>query len=167
MPPIAGALVTLPTYFLAKRFADRPAALAGAVTLIFLLSTFFSYLFVGFPDHSVAEVLFQSTAVLAFLVSFGVAEREKPVWEFVDRDWTGLKHPRTLLWTWQPGILMVGFTGIFLAVKITSDVYHGQSPESIAFAGAISVTATALMQVIPLNQFSFGTTTYSLLQIVL
>ena len=62
---------------------------------------------------------------------------------------------------------MVGFTGVFLAVKITSDVYHGQSPESIAFAGAISVTATALMQVIPLNQFSFGTTTYSLLQIVL
>jgi dolichyl-diphosphooligosaccharide--protein glycosyltransferase len=43
---------------------------------------------------------------------------------------------------------MVGFTGVFLAVKITSDVYHGQSPESIAFAGAISVTATALMQVI-------------------
>jgi dolichyl-diphosphooligosaccharide--protein glycosyltransferase len=76
-PPIAGALVTLPTYFLAKRFADRPAALAGAVTLT-LLGTFFRYSLVDFPDHSIAEVLFQSTAVLAFLVAFGVAEREKP-----------------------------------------------------------------------------------------
>jgi len=78
MPHIAGALVALPTYFLAKRFADRPAALAGAVTLTLIPGAFFSYSLVGFPDHSVADVLFQSTAVLAFLVAFGVAEREKP-----------------------------------------------------------------------------------------
>ncbi len=179
MAPIAGALVALPTYFIAKRFADRPAALAGAVTLALLPGTFFSYSLVGFPDHSVAEVLFQSIAVLAFLVAFGVAEREKPVWELVvDRDWAALKRPVAYaaaagvalglyIWTWQPGILMVGFTGVFLAVKITSDVYHDQSPEPIAFVGAIAMTVTALMQVIPLNEFSFGTTAYSLLQIVL
>ena len=177
--PIAGALVALPTYFITKRFADRPAALAGAVTLALLPGTFFSYSLVGFPDHSVAEVLFQSTAVLSFLVAFGVAEREKPVWELVvDRDWAALKRPVAYaaaagvalglyIWTWQPGILMVGFTGVFLAVKITSDVYHGQSPEPIAFVGAIAMTVTAMMQVIPLNQFSFDTTGYSLLQIVL
>jgi dolichyl-diphosphooligosaccharide--protein glycosyltransferase len=177
--PIAGALVALPTYFITKRFADRPAALAGAVTLALLPGTFFSYSLVGFPDHSVAEVLFQSTAVLSFLVAFGVAEREKPVWELVvDRDWAALKRPVAYaaaagvalglyIWTWQPGILMVGFTGVFLAVKITSDVYHGQSPEPIAFVGAIAMIVTAVMQVIPLNQFSFDTTGYSLLQIVL
>jgi len=97
MAPLAGSLVAIPTYFIAKRFADRPAALAGAVTLALLPGTFFSYSLVGFPDHSVAEVLFQSTAVLAFLVAFGIAEREKPVWELVvDRDWAALKRP--LLW---------------------------------------------------------------------
>jgi dolichyl-diphosphooligosaccharide--protein glycosyltransferase len=124
-------------------------------------------------------VLFQSTAVLAFLVAFGLAEREKPVWEVVvDRDWAVLKRPVVYaaaagvalglyIWTWQPGILMIGFTGVFLAVKITSDVYHDQSPEPTAFVGAIAMTVTALMQVIPLNDFSYGTTAYSLLQIVL
>ncbi|WP_435162019.1 oligosaccharyl transferase, archaeosortase A system-associated [Halorubrum sp. SY-15] len=179
MAPLAGSLVAIPTYFIAKRFVDRPAALAGAVTLALLPGTFFSYSLVGFPDHTAAEVLFQSIAVLGFLVAFGVAEREKPVWELVvDRDWTALKRPvgyaaaagvglGLYIWTWQPGILMVGFTGIYLAVKITSDVYHDQSPEPVAFAGAVAMGVTTVMQLIALDTLSFDTTGYSLLQVIL
>ena len=179
MAPIAGALVAVPTYLIARRFVDRPAALAGSVILALLPGTFFSYSLVGFPDHSVAEVLFQSIAVLAFLVAFAVAEREAPVWELVvDRDWDALRRPAAYaaaagvalglyIWTWQPGILMVGFTGVFLAVKITSDVFHDTSPEPVAFAGAIAMGVTGLMQVVPLDTFSFGVTAYSFTQIVL
>jgi len=179
MAPIAGALVALPTYFIARRFAGRVAALGGAVVLALLPGTFFQYSLVGFPDHSAAEVLFQSTAVLAFLVAFAVAEREKPVWELVvDHDVEALKRPVSYataagvalglyMWTWQPGILLVGITGIYLAVKLTSDVSHGRSPEPVAFAGAVAMTVTAVMQLIPLNDFSFATTSYSLLQVVL
>ncbi|KKF40019.1 oligosaccharyl transferase STT3 subunit [Halorubrum saccharovorum] len=179
MAPIAGALVAVPTYFIARRFVDRFAALAAVVVLALLPGTFFSYSLVGFPDHSAAEVLFQSIAVLAFLVAFAVAEREAPVWELVvDRDWTALKRPAAYaaaagvalglyMWTWQPGVLMVGFTGVFLAVKITSDVYHERSPEPIAFAGAVSMAVAGLMQVIPLDNFSFGVTSYSLTQVIL
>ncbi|WP_434522257.1 oligosaccharyl transferase, archaeosortase A system-associated [Halorubrum sp. AS12] len=179
MAPIMGALVAIPTYFIARRFTERVPALAGAATLALFSGTFFRYSLVGFADHSAAEVLFQSTAVLAFLVAFGVAEREKPVWELVvDQDWEALKRPVTYavaagvalglyLWTWQPGVLMVGFTGIFLAIKITSDAYHGKSPEPVAFAGAVAMTVTGLMQVVPLNQFGFDPTGYSLLQVVL
>ena len=179
MAPIAGALVAIPTYFIARRFVDRFAALAAVVVLALLPGTFFSYSLVGFPDHSAAEVLFQSLAVLAFLVAFAVAEREAPVWELVvDRDWDALKRPvgyaaaagvalGLYIWTWQPGILMVGFTGVYLAVKITSDAFHGKSPEPIAFAGAVAMGVTGLMQLIPLNDFSFVPTQYSLLQVVL
>ena len=179
MAPLAGALVAVPTYLIARRFADRPAALGGAVVLALLPGTFFRYSLVGFPDHSAAEVLFQSLAVLAFLVAFGVAEREKPVWELVvDRDTEALKRPVALaaaagvalglyIWTWQPGILLVGITGVYLAVKLTSDTYHGTSPEPVAFVGAVAMTVTALMQLIPLNEFSFNITAYSLLQVVL
>ncbi|TKX83674.1 oligosaccharyl transferase, archaeosortase A system-associated, partial [Halorubrum sp. SS5] len=135
------------------------------------------YSLVGFPDHSAAEVFFQSTAILAFLVALGVAEREKPVWELViDQDWDALREPIAYaaaagvalglyMWTWQPGILMVGFTGIFLAVKLTSDTYHGKSPEPVAFAGAVTMTVAGLMQVIPLDTFRFAPSEYSLLQI--
>ncbi|EMA57669.1 oligosaccharyl transferase, archaeosortase A system-associated [Halorubrum kocurii] len=179
MAPIAGSLVAIPTYFIARRFVDRFAAVAAVVVLALLPGTFFSYSLVGFPDHSAAEVLFQSLGVLAFLVAFAVAEREAPVWELVvDRDWDALKRPTAYaaaagvalglyMWTWQPGVLMVGFTGVFLAIKITSDVYHDTSPEPIAFAGAVSMGVAGLMQVIPLDNFSFGVTSYSLTQVVL
>ncbi|MFC5134560.1 MULTISPECIES: oligosaccharyl transferase, archaeosortase A system-associated [Haloferacaceae] len=179
MAPIAGSLVAIPTYLIARRFVDRYAAVTGAVVLALLPGTFFSYSLVGFPDHSAAEVLFQSLAVLAFLVAFGVAEREKPVWELVvDRDRDALRRPVAFataagvalglyIWTWQPGILLVGITGVYLAVKITSDVYHDRSPEPVAFAGAVAMTVTAVMQLIPLNDFSFATTAYSLLQVAL
>ncbi|GAA0542072.1 oligosaccharyl transferase, archaeosortase A system-associated [Halorubrum ejinorense] len=178
MAPIVGALVAIPTYFIARRFVDRVPALAGAATLALFSGTFLRYTLVGFPDHSAAEVLFQSTAVLAFLVALGVAEREKPVWELiVDQDWDALRRPVAYaaaagvalglyMWTWQPGILMVGFTGIFLAVKLTSDTYHSKSPEPVAFVGAIAMTVAGLMQIIPLDTFSFNPTDYSLLQIV-
>ncbi|PHQ47713.1 MFS transporter, partial [Halorubrum sp. C3] len=176
--PITGALVAVPTYFIARRFVDRVPALVGAATLALFSGTFLRYTLVGFPDHSAAEVLFQSTAILAFLVALGVAEREKPVWELVvDQDWDALKRPVAYaaaagvalglyMWTWQPGILMVGFTGIFLAVKLTSDTYHGKSPEPVAFAGAVALSVAGLMQVIPLDTFGFNPTEYSLLQIV-
>ncbi|MDV7348171.1 oligosaccharyl transferase, archaeosortase A system-associated [Halorubrum distributum] len=177
MAPIVGALVAVPTYFIAQRFVDRIPALAGTLTLALFSGTFLRYTLVGFPDHSVAEVFFQSTAVLAFLVALGVAEREKPVWELVvNQDWDALRKPITYaaaagvalglyMWTWQPGILMVGFTGIFLAVKLTSDTYHGKSPEPVAFAGAVTLTVAGLMQVIPLDTFRFAVSEYSLLQI--
>ncbi|MEZ3164318.1 oligosaccharyl transferase, archaeosortase A system-associated [Halorubrum sp. RMP-47] len=179
MSPIVGALVAVPTYFIAHRFTERIPALVGAVTLALFSGTFLRYSLVGFPDHSAAEVLFQSTAVLAFLVAIGVAEREKPVWELVvDGDFKALKDPLGFavaagvaiglyMWTWQPGVLLVGITGVFLAVKITSDVYHEKSPEPIAFVGAVAMSVAGVMQLIPLDTFSFTPTQYSVLQVVL
>jgi len=61
---------------------------------------------------------------------------------------------------------MVGFTGVFLAIKITSDVSHGKSPEPIAFAGAVSMVVAGLMQIVPLDTFRFAVSEYSFLQIV-
>ncbi len=179
MAPLVGTLVAVPTYLIARRFVGRFAAVMGVLALALFSGTFFGYTLVGFNDHHAGEIFFQTLAVLAFLVAFAVAEREKPVWELlVDRDWDALRRPTAFaaaagvalglyMWTWQPGVLMVGFTGIFLAVKITSDVFHGESPEPIAFAGAVSMTVAGLMQVVPLDEFSFGVTDYSLTQIVL
>ncbi|GAB7091202.1 oligosaccharyl transferase, archaeosortase A system-associated [Halorubrum luteum] len=179
MSAVFGTLVAVPTYLIARRFVDRFAAMMSVVVLALIPGTFFGYTLVGFYDHHAGEVLFQTLAVLGFLAAFAVAERETPVWELVvDRDWTALKRPAAYaaaagvalglyMWTWQPGVLMVGFTGIFLAIKLTSDVYHGTSPEPIAFAGAVSMTVAGLMQIVPLDDYSFGVTDYSLTQVVL
>ena len=179
MAVIFGVATAVPTYFIARRFVDRFAAVMAVVVLALLPGTFFGYTLVGFNDHHAGEVFFQTLAVLAFLVAFAVAERETPVWELVlDRDWEALKRPvgyaalagfvlALYLLTWQPGVMMVGFTGIFLAIKITSDVHHGRSPEPIAFVGAVSMGVAGLLMVIPLEEFGFSPTSYGLLQIIL
>ena len=179
MTPIFSVFTGVVVYFLARRFLDRFFAVSAVGILALLPGRFFRMGLVGFSDHHMGEVFFQTLAVLAFLSAFAVAIKEKPVWELVvDRDWTALKRPALYavgagvalglyMWTWQPGVLMVGFTGIFVAIKMTSDVYHGDSPEPIAFAAAIAMAVAGAMQVIPLEDLSFGVSGYSLTQIVL
>ncbi|WP_096388997.1 oligosaccharyl transferase, archaeosortase A system-associated [Halopenitus persicus] len=177
--PIVGTAVAIPVYFIARRFVDRLSAVVAVAVLGLLPGTFFSQTLVGFPDHHAGEVFFSTLAVLAFFVALGVAERDKPVWELVvDQDWEALKRPvgvaaaaglaiALYMATWQPGVMLVGFTGIFLVIKITSDVVHGDSPEPIAFVGTVSMAAAGLLMVVPLDSLSFETTAYSLLQVVL
>ncbi|WP_080508347.1 oligosaccharyl transferase, archaeosortase A system-associated [Haloparvum sedimenti] len=179
MPTLFAAATGLLTYFLAKRFVGKFGAVAAVGILALFSGTFFNYTTVGFYDHHAAEVFFQTLAVLTFLAVFGVAAREKPVWELVvDRDSEALKKPLAYaaaaglalalyMYTWQPGVMMVGFTGIFLVVKITSDVVHGESPEPTAFVGAVAMGVTGLLMLVPLNTFGFSATNYSLLQVVL
>lgn len=177
--PLFAAGTALVTYVLARRFVSKFSAVVAVGVLALLPGTFFGYTLVGFYDHHAGEMLFQTVSVLAFLVAFAVAEREKPVWELVvDRDWVALKRPVAFaaaaglalglyMWTWPPGVLMVGFTGIFLAIKITSDVYHGESPEPIAFAGAVSMAVATGLMVLRLNSFTFNPVDYSLAQVLL
>jgi len=178
MAPIAGALVAIPTYFIARRFVDRFAALAAVVVLALLPGTFFSYSLVGFPDHSAAEVLFQSLAILAFLVAVAVAEREAPVWG-------ARRRPR--LGRTQASRRVRGRRGrrarsLHVDVAARSPrgrIHRGlprdqdhpvtcptEEPEPVAFAGAVSMVVAGLMQIVPLDTFRFAVSEYSLLQIV-
>jgi len=141
--PVFAVAAVIPAYLIAARFAGRVPALAGIAVLALLSGTFLNYGLVGFYDHHTAEVFFQTLAVLAFIVALSVAQREQPVWELVvDRDLDVLRGPllysaaagvaaALYMWVWPPGVLLVGFTGIFFAVKITSDVYHNRSPNQL------------------------------------
>jgi dolichyl-diphosphooligosaccharide--protein glycosyltransferase len=178
--PVMATLAVIPTYLIAVRFAGRLPALAGVVVLALLPGTVLNYSLAGFYDHHAAEVFFQTLGVFAFVAALGVAQRDQPVWELVvDRDFDTLRRPlgysvgagiaaALYMWAWPPGVLLVGFTGIFFAVKLTSDVYHERSPEPIAFVGTVSMTVTGLLMFVPLKSFSIGSATnYSLLQVIL
>jgi len=178
--PVFAAAAVIPAYYIAARFAGRGPALAGVTVFALLPGTFLNYSLVGFYDHHAAEVFFQTLGVLGFVVALSVAQREQPVWELVaDRDFAALRRPVAYsvaagvaaafyMWAWPPGILLVGFSGIFFAVKLTSDVYHGSSPEPIAFVGAVSMTVTGLLMFVPLDQFTIGAaTSNSLLHVVM
>ncbi len=178
--PVFGAAAIFPAYLIASRFAGRGPALVGVSVFALIPGTFLRYTNVGFYDHAAAEVFFQTLGVLGFIAALHVAQREQPVWELVvDRDFDALQRPliysiaagigATLyMWVWPPGVLLVGISGIFFAVKLTSDVYHGQSPEPIAFVGAVSMGVTALLMLFRATRYTFGSATgYTLLQVLL
>jgi dolichyl-diphosphooligosaccharide--protein glycosyltransferase len=178
--PVFGAAAIIPAYLIAARFAGRGPALVGVSVFALIPGTFLRYTTVGFYDHAAAEVFFQTLGVLGFIAALHVAQQEQPVWELVvDRDFEALKRPllyavaagigATLyMLAWPPGVLLVGISGIFFAVKLTSDVYHGQSPEPIAFVGVVSMSVTALLMLFRTTKYTFGSATgYTLLQVAL
>ncbi len=175
-PAVFGALAAIPVYLVGKRLAGRLGGLFGAVVLMLLPGTFLQRTLVGVADHNGVEPFFQCTAVFALMTAFVVAERDMPIWELVeDRDWDALRRPMLwavfagvatalYMWVWPPGVLLVSIVGIFLVVKITSDVVNGGTPEPVAFAGAVAMVATAVMMLIPLKTLDPSPTKFSILQ---
>ncbi len=178
--PVFLAATVIPLYFVTSHFTGRWPALVGIGVFALLPGSVLNYTLVGFYDHAAAEVFFQTLGVLAFVLALSVAEREQPVWELIaDRDTTALRRPLLYsvgagvaaafyMWAWPPGILLVGISGLFFAVKLTSEVYHGRSPEPVAFVGAVSLTVTAVLMLVPLSNYTIGAAaSHSFLQVIL
>lgn len=175
-PPVFGALLVIPTYLIGKRLGGRIGGVFAAVVLALFPGTFLGRSVVGAADHNVAEPLFQAFAVLAMMVALTVAEREKPVYELLaDRDVAALRRPVAYsalagiatafyLWTWPPGVLIVGIFGVFFALKLTADYVRGVSPDHLALVGAVSMTVAGLLLLVPLGSLAFSPTQFSLLQ---
>ncbi|PSP54482.1 dolichyl-diphosphooligosaccharide--protein glycosyltransferase [Halobacteriales archaeon QS_1_67_19] len=175
-PAVFGALVTIPTYLIGKRLGGRPGGLFGVVILALLPGTFLRRSLVGFADHHIAEPFFQAFAVLAMMIAVTVAERDKPVYELVaDRDYDALREPAAYsvlagivtalyVWTWPPGVLLIGIFGVFFALKLSADYVRGVSPDHLAFVGTISMAVTGLLLLVPLGTLDPSPTRFSPLQ---
>ncbi|MFC4356591.1 oligosaccharyl transferase, archaeosortase A system-associated [Halobium salinum] len=175
-PAVFGALTAIPVYFLGKRLGGRAAGLFGAAILMLLPGTFLQRTLVGVSDHNGVEPFFQALAVLALVVAFAVAEREKPVWELVQaREVDSLRRPLLFaalagvavamyMWVWPPGLLLIVITGIFLLLKMTSDVVGGDTPEPVGIVGAVAMTVTGLLLLVPIETLNPSPTRFSILQ---
>ena len=175
-PAVIGTLVAIPVYLGGKRLGGRFGGVLGVLVLALSTGGFLGRGLVGFSDHHIAEVLLQMMAVVAFMTALGVAESEYPVWELVaNREWGALRKSAgwaalagvalaLYLWTWPPGVLLVGILGIFFLLQITLDYVRGASPEPVAFVGAVALGVTGVLMLLPLNSFAFTATDFSLLQ---
>ncbi|MFC7141803.1 oligosaccharyl transferase, archaeosortase A system-associated [Halosimplex aquaticum] len=175
-PAVFGTAVAIPTYYLGKRLAGKFAGVVAVATLAFAGSTFAQRGTVGFYDHHVAEALFMTAAVLATMVAVSVAEKDKPVWElFQARDVDALRRTvgwsivagaaiGVYLWTWAPGVFLVGILGVYFLIELTSEYAHGESPEHVAIAGVITLSTTGILGLAVVEQAGIGATSYSLVQ---
>lgn len=168
--PAMAALVAIPVYYMGKRLGNRPGALAGVAFLALTSGTFFARGLAGQFQHHAAEVLFMSVAVLSMMVALSVGEDEKPIWELVaERNWEAVRRPAiysalagvalTLyIWTWPPGIVLIGIFGVFFVLQLSLDYVRGRSPDHLAFVGAVSMAVVVIGTAVRIQEPGFGAT---------
>ena len=173
-PAVAGALTAIPTYLIGKRLAGRVAGLFGAVVLLLVPGTFLRRTLVGFADHNGVEPLFQAFAVVGIVVALSVAQEDRPIWELVTAgDWDSLRRSAVwsaiagvamglYLWTWPPGILLLGIFAVYLVLQVLSD-YGRRSPDHVAFVAVVSMAVTAFVTLLKFDGPSFTPTKLGLL----
>ncbi|WP_302080889.1 oligosaccharyl transferase, archaeosortase A system-associated [Salinibaculum rarum] len=175
-PALFGTLVLIPAYFVGRRLGGRFAGVLAASIIAFAPDRLLSLSVAGFSDHQVAEALFMALAVLAVMVALSVTQKEKPVYELLlERDFDALRRPlgysvlagvavAMYLWTWPPGVLLLGILGVFFLIHLSAQVVRGQSPEHTAFAGVISMVVAGLLQLPSIATLEISATARSALQ---
>ncbi|RJT05322.1 oligosaccharyl transferase, archaeosortase A system-associated [Halococcus sp. IIIV-5B] len=175
-PAVLGTLVAIPAYFLGKRFGGRLGGLVGVAVLAFSPGSFLSRSIAGFSDHHAAEVFFQVLAVALLVVAIVVGEREKPIYEqFVERDVSNLRKPvgwaalaglgfTLYVWSWPPGVLLVGVFGVFLLVALPLQFLRDESPEHLAIVGAVSLGVAGVLLLATFDTTEVSASSFSLLQ---
>jgi len=175
-PAVFGTAVAIPVYLMGKRVGDRfGGILAVGVTALFG-SSLVSRGTVGFGDHHIAEALFLAIAVLATMVAVSVAEEEKPVWELVaTREVEAVRRPlgwavvagvatSLYIWTWPPGVFLIGILGVFYLVHLSSTHAHGDSPEPVALVGAAQMGTTGVLTLAVFEKVNISATSFNIVQ---
>ncbi|MBX0294011.1 oligosaccharyl transferase, archaeosortase A system-associated [Haloarcula nitratireducens] len=175
-PAVIGTLAAIPVYFIGRRLGGRLGGVTAVVVLALSAGVFLQRSLVGTYDHQVAEGFLQTLAVLGVMVALGVAEREKPIYEqFLERDVDALRDTvgysllagfgiTLYLWTWPPGVLLLGILGVFFLLWLTMEFVRGKSPEHVAIAGAIMMGAVTVFELAVIKTLSITATDHSLLQ---
>jgi oligosaccharyl transferase (archaeosortase A-associated) len=175
-PAVLGTATAIPVYYLGKRAAGRFAGVVAVGILATFASTFVSRGTVGFSDHHIAEVFFQSVAVLATMVAVSAAQREKPVWELlVEREFAAVRRPvgwavvagaatAVYVWTWPPGVFLIGILGVYYLVELSSLQAHGDSPEPVAIVGAVSMLTTVVLTLAVIEVVDVSATSFNVIQ---
>src|SRR5207237_4553433 len=103
VPPILGALTTLPVYLIGQRLFDRRTGLLAAALLAIAPGQLLARSVLGFTDHHVAEALLTAITILAAVAAL---QAPTPRARFVRAGLTGLALSAYLM-AWSGGALLV------------------------------------------------------------
>jgi dolichyl-phosphooligosaccharide-protein glycotransferase len=103
VPPVLGALTTLPVYLIGQRLFDRRAGLLAAALLAIEPGQLLARSLLGFTDHHVAEALLTSLTILAAIIALQAAT---PRARLIRAAITGIALSSYLM-AWSGGALLV------------------------------------------------------------
>jgi len=167
-PPILGALVSIPVYFIGKKLFSRTAGLIAAALVIILPGQFFLRSLLGFTDHHVAETLFSTLAMLFLILALKSSqEKELSFNNLRRRDWATIKKPLFYsllagislgfyLLSWVGGSLIVLTILAYAVIQCLSDHLRGKSTDYLCLSGIFSFLIALLIVAPFAGQISRG-----------
>jgi dolichyl-diphosphooligosaccharide--protein glycosyltransferase len=175
-PAVFGTALAIPIYFVSRRLGGRFGGIIAVAIAAFSTSVALNRGMVGFSDHQIGEAFFQVIAVLGVMVAVSVAEQEKPVYElFQERAFGALRKPLgwallagvgvgAYLWSWPPGVFLIGILGFYFTAELASTYAHGESPEHVAIAAVVTMVVTGIAALGAFEETIVSPTSFSLLQ---
>ncbi|HEY2996390.1 MAG TPA: oligosaccharyl transferase, archaeosortase A system-associated [Methylomirabilota bacterium] len=128
MPPILGALTTLPVYLIGQRLFDRRTGLLAAALLAIAPGQLLARSVLGFTDHHVAEALLTAITILAAVAAL---QAPTPRARLVRAGLTGLALSSYLM-AWSGGALLVFVLCAWGAVQYVLDDARREPEDRVA-----------------------------------
>ena len=173
--PVFAVLCAIPMYLIGKRLGGRFGGIIAVVVLALSPGQFLSRSVAGYYGHHVTEVLFTLIALVIGMKMLSVAQRERPIYEFVQtREFELLREPAkwgvafgvTLViavLNWPPAIFLFGVFAAFLFVALSLEFIRGHSPDHITIPSVIGLVTAAVVLVPFLATTQLTATDYSIL----
>ncbi|PWB52438.1 MAG: oligosaccharyl transferase, archaeosortase A system-associated [Candidatus Methanoperedenaceae archaeon] len=149
-PAILGALVVIPTYYIAKNvFDDRRIGILSAFIIAIIPGQFLSRSLLGFTDHHIAETLLSTVTMLYLVLSVKVARKNSFTFSDIKSlNWSALKPSiyyfiltglflSLYALTWKGALLFAFFIGIYIMVQHIVDHMHNKPTEYLGVLGTI------------------------------
>ena len=170
-PAILGALVIIPTYFVAKNvFEDRRVGILCAFVIALLPGHFLDRSVLGFVDHHIAETLLSTFTMLFLILSVKAARRNKFTFNDIKTwNWKALSPslPYFVLTgvfmslyalTWKGALLFAFIFGVYILIQHIIDHMHNERTDYLGVLGFI-IFLIPLLTVILMPQLG-GTKDY-------
>ncbi|PWB52439.1 MAG: oligosaccharyl transferase, archaeosortase A system-associated [Candidatus Methanoperedenaceae archaeon] len=149
-PSILGALVVIPTYYIAKNvFDDRRIGILSAFIIAIIPGQFLSRSLLGFTDHHIAETLLSTVTMLFLVLSVKVARKNSFTFSDIKSlNWSALKPSiyyfiltglflSLYALTWKGALLFAFIIGIYIMVQHIVDHMHNKPTEYLGVLGTI------------------------------
>ncbi|MEA1908870.1 MAG: oligosaccharyl transferase, archaeosortase A system-associated [Euryarchaeota archaeon] len=155
-PPVLGALVVIPVYFIGKHLHNRGTGLLAALIIATLPGQFLSRSLLGFVDHHVAETLFSTATLLFIMLALRSARANDLSFSNLSKDWRANKCPvlyailagvsyAAYQLCWSGALLFGGIIIIAAIITYIAEHIRGNSTEYITVVGALTFVVELIL----------------------
>jgi oligosaccharyl transferase (archaeosortase A-associated) len=161
LPPILGALSTIPLFFIGRALVNKWAGLAAAFIMAIMPGELLGRSLLGFTDHHIAEVFFTTYFAMFFILAikhgrqftydmlikrqFPAASKHIP-YSFIAGLFLGF-----YLITWQGALFFIFIIFVYFIIQFINDYLHG-FPSDYLSKIAITCFLFALLIFVPVSR---------------